>query len=189
MTNYEKFVSNFSSTEYFSNQTRHRITNHEKKSFSHHIFFIKTLFSLALFHREVRGQGHLKNTEPRAGGSSVSCSKLHQQGGCLPTQGLNPRPLFERFSLKPLGLPAFPDVCNAVSLATHKSRSCVIAAVMMPKQTHSAGDDRTTWPNHCESRSNNTELCGVRLPQFAWETAQTTELALTSAAIGVHVKS
>lgn len=74
----------------------------------------------------------------------MSCSKLLQQGGCLPTQGLNPRPLFERCSLKPLGLPAFPDVCNAVSLATHKSRSCVTAAVMMPKQTHSAGDDRTT---------------------------------------------
>lgn len=59
----------------------------------------------------------------------------------------------------------------------------------MPKQTHSASDDRKIWPNHCESWGNNTELYGVRLPQFVWETAQTTELALTSAATGIHGKS
>lgn len=50
--------------------------------------------------------------------------------------GLNPSPLLERRSFKPLELSDVPDVGNAMPLATNKSRSCVTVAVMMPKQTH-----------------------------------------------------
>lgn len=40
------------------------------------------------------------------------------------------------------GAASVPDVRNATSLATNKSRSCVTAAVLMPKQTHLPSDDR-----------------------------------------------
>ncbi len=48
------------------------------------------LFSVVLLDKEVRGRDQIQNCSPDAG---RDCIKVLQQGGCLPTQEINPEPV------------------------------------------------------------------------------------------------
>lgn len=162
----------FRKTKYFNNQTMHWITSHEKLPFSHPFFFTRTLFSLASFHREVRGQGQLQSSEPRAGKGSVSCSNLLQQDGCLPTQRAWTRVpwlrdgLFNHWGSLPSLMFVMPRLWPRIKAGVAlQPQSWCQSKPICPVMTD------MTWPNPCESRGNMTELYGVRLPQLLWEMA------------------
>lgn len=125
------------------------------------------LFPFSTGRSEVRVS--LRAVNPELEGSEC-CSKLYFSGWVLANAGLNPSSLLERWSLQPLGLPAIPDVRNAASLATNKSRSCVTAAVMVPKQTHSPSNDRQDLTKSLWKLWQHYQPYGVRVLQVAWET-------------------
>lgn len=139
------------------------------------LFFTLTLFSLASFHREVRGKGQMQSSESRPGRSSVSCLNLHQWDGRLPTQRAwtQVRQLrdghFNQLGLLPSLMFVMPRLWPQIKAGVAlQPQSWCQNKPICPVMT-----DRT-WPNPCESRGNMTDLCGVRLPQLAWETASIT---------------
>ncbi len=163
---------------------RPRTAEQTMRNWLFHIPFFSLKPSFLFFHREVRGQGHLKSSEPRAGRGSVSCSKATSAGWMLANTGVRDS-LFNHWGPLPsmmlVMLRLWPQIKAGVAL---QPQSWCQSKPIRPVMTDG------TWPNPCESRGKHdwtvwrkTAITCVGNSYYQSSAySQTTELALALAA-------